>query len=125
MGEFAAAIATGEDGLRLAEARNHSHSEVWMRFGLGYAYLRQGECASAFEVLAQALVKCRKKEFRNALPYVAASMGTAYVGLGRPADGLPLLDEAFNRFAALGLMCFRSFVLTLSAHDIPFVQSSE
>ena len=86
-----------------------------MRFGLGYAYLRQGDSALAFKLLAQGLEKCREKEFPNALPYIAAAMGSACVGLGRPADAVPLLDEAFDGLAALGLVCFRSFVLTSSA----------
>ncbi len=42
LGEFAEGLAAGEEGLRIAESAGHAYSEVWARYGLGYAHLRQG-----------------------------------------------------------------------------------
>ncbi len=79
LGEFARAIAAAEEGLRIAQSAGQPYSEVWARIGLGYARLRQGDFAQATRVLEQGLALCREMEFRLALPFVAASLGSAYL----------------------------------------------
>ena len=86
-----------------------------MRLGLGYVHLSQGNYASALELLAPALDTCRKESFAIALPFIGACMGSACVGSNRAADAVLLLEEALSRLAAMGMFCFRSFVLTASA----------
>ncbi|PWT75494.1 MAG: hypothetical protein C5B46_02530, partial [Proteobacteria bacterium] len=78
-GDFADAIGTGQEGLRIARDAEHRYSEVWVSYGLGYAYLRRGEFPAATRVLEPALALCRAMEMRVALPFVAASLGSAYV----------------------------------------------
>ena len=85
LGEFAQALAAGEEGLRIAESAGHPYSEVWARYGLGYAHVRHGDFAAATRVLEPGLALCRGMEFRVALPFVAASLGSAYLGCGRTA----------------------------------------
>ena len=50
LGEFAQAIAAGEEGLRIAKNAGNPYSEVWDRYGLGYAHLRYGDFASVVSV---------------------------------------------------------------------------
>ncbi len=102
LGEFAEAIAAGEEGLRIAQTADHPYSEVWARYGLGYAHLRHGDFAAATRVLEPGLALCRATEIRLALPFAAASLGFAYVWSGRATDAVPLLEEAVEASTAMG-----------------------
>jgi tetratricopeptide (TPR) repeat protein len=115
LGEFAEAIAAGEEGLRIARAAGHAYSEAWVRHGLGYAHLRQGDFAAATRVLEPGLVICRGMEIRFALPVVAASLGSAYLWSGRAPDAVPLLEEAVEALTAMGILGFRSWLITFLA----------
>ena len=70
------------EGLRIAQSAGHSFSEVWAHYGLGYAHVRNGDFAAATRVLEPGLVLCRAMDFRLALPFVAAYLGSAYSGGG-------------------------------------------
>src|SRR5262249_12434321 len=63
-GEFAAAIAAGQEGLEIAQSAQHRYSEVWVRYGLGYAHIRQGNFAAATRVLEPGLALCRGMDLR-------------------------------------------------------------
>jgi tetratricopeptide (TPR) repeat protein len=115
LGEFAEAVAAGEEGLRIARAAGHSHSEVWARYGLGCAHLRQGDCAAATRVLEQGLGLCRAMEIRYGLPFFAASLGSAYLWSGRATDALLLLEEAVGAITAMRILGYRSLFLTFLA----------
>ena len=94
LGEFAQAIAAAETGLCIAQSAGHPYSEVWARIGLGYARLRQGDFRAATRALERGLALTREMEFHLALPFVAASLGSAYLWSGRAADAVLLLEEA-------------------------------
>jgi class 3 adenylate cyclase/tetratricopeptide (TPR) repeat protein len=111
LGEFGEAIAAGEEGLRIADSAGHAYSEVWARFGLGYAHLRQGNFAAASRVLEPGLASCRGMEIRVALPFVAACLGCAYLWSGRAAPAVQLLEEADNAFTTTRMLGFRSLFL--------------
>jgi tetratricopeptide (TPR) repeat protein len=114
LGEFAEAIAAGEEGLRIAQTHGHAHSEAWARYGLGYAYLRRGDFASAVRVLEPGLALCRAMGLRLALPFVAAELGSAHLSCARTAAAVPLLEEAGEAFTGLGNV-LRSLFITLLA----------
>ena len=115
LGEFAEAIAAGEEGLRIAQAAGHPYSEVWARFGLGYAHLRHGEFAMATRVLEPGLALCRGMEIRFAQPFLAASLGSAHLRYGRAADAVPLLEEAVEAHSAKRIRLFHSVFITFLA----------
>ena len=115
LGEFAEAIAAGDEGLRIARAAGHTYSEVWARYGLGYAHLRHGDFAQATRVLEPGLALCRGMEIRVALPIVAAFLGSAHLGSGRAADAVPLQEEAVAAVTAMRMLGFRSWVITFLA----------
>jgi tetratricopeptide (TPR) repeat protein len=115
LGQFAEAVAAGEEGFRIAQTAGHPYSEVWARYGLGYAHLRQGDFAQATRVLEQGLALCRAMEFRVALAFVAASLGSAYLRSGRAADAVPLLEEAVDALAAMRIQGLRAWIITFLA----------
>ena len=115
LGEFAQALAAGEEGLRIAESAGHPYSEVLARVGLGYAHLRHGDLAAAARVLEPGLALCRKMEIRLSLPFVAAFLGATYLWSGRVADALPLLEEAAEASTAMQMLGFRSWSITFLA----------
>jgi class 3 adenylate cyclase/tetratricopeptide (TPR) repeat protein len=115
LGEFAEAIAAGEEGLRIAQTAGHPYSEVWARQGLGYAHVRHGDFPAATRVLERGLALCRGMEIRFALPYVAASLGSAYLWSGRATDAVPLLEEAVEAIKAMRILGLYSLLITLRA----------
>jgi len=115
LGEFAEAIAAGDEGLRIAQAAGHAYSEVWVRWGLGYAHVRHGDFAQGTRVLEPGLALCRATQIRLALPFIAASLGSAYLWSERAADAVPLLEEAVEAMTAMGVMGFRSWIITFLA----------
>jgi tetratricopeptide (TPR) repeat protein len=115
LGEFGEAIATGEERLRVARAAGHPYSEVWARYGLGYAQVRRGDFAAASHELEQGLALCRATEIRFALPFVVAELGSAYYLSERGADAVPLLEEAVEAFTAMEVSGPRSRVIAVLA----------
>lgn len=102
LGEFPQATDVGLEGLELAKARGHRFSEVWARYGLGYAQMRQGEYSASIHTLEPALQSCKEMEMRVAHPFVCATLGISYVSHGRLGDGLQMLQEADAYFDATG-----------------------
>ena len=115
LGEFAEALAVGEEGVRIARAAGHSHSEVWARRGLGYVHLHRGNFAQAARVLEPGLALCRAVEIRLALPHLAALLGSAYLWSGRLVDAVPLLEEAVTAITTMGILGLRSRVIPFLA----------
>jgi class 3 adenylate cyclase/tetratricopeptide (TPR) repeat protein len=110
LGEFAEAIAAGEEGLRIAQSAGHPYSEVQARYGLGYAHLRHGDFAAAIRVLEQGVALCRAMEHRFFLPLLAAFLGSAYLWSGRATDAVPLLEEGVEATTAMRILGFRSLL---------------
>jgi tetratricopeptide (TPR) repeat protein len=115
LGEFAQAIAAGEEGLSIARSAGHPYSEVWARVGLGYARLRQGDFQAATQVLEPGLALTRQMEFRLALPFIAASLGSARLRSGRAADAVPLMEEAVEAITAMRMLGHRSWIVLFLA----------
>jgi class 3 adenylate cyclase/tetratricopeptide (TPR) repeat protein len=107
-GEFAEAIAEGDEGLRIAQTAGHAYSDIWSRYGLGYAHLRYGDFAAAIRILEPSLKLCRAMEVHVALPFVTGSLGSAYLWSGRAATATPLLEESVEAYTTgpvLGMRC--------------------
>jgi hypothetical protein len=66
-------------------------------------------------VLEPGLAPCREMEIRFALPFVAASLGSAYLSCGRAADAVPLLEEAVAAYSAKRTQLFYSVFITFLA----------
>ena len=115
LGEFAEALAAGDEGLRIAESAGHPFSEIYARYGLGYGHLRHGDFAAATRVLERGLALCRGMEFRVMLPRVAALLGSAYLWSGRVADAVPLLEETVEAITVMRLLGFRSLLIAFLA----------
>jgi tetratricopeptide (TPR) repeat protein len=66
-------------------------------------------------VLEPGLALCRGLEIRFSLPFVATSLGSAYLWSGRTADAVPLLKEAVDAFTVMGILGLRSWSITFLA----------
>jgi tetratricopeptide (TPR) repeat protein len=115
LGEFAEALATGEEGLRIAQNAGRANSEVWVRWGLGRAHLRHGDFVQATRVLEPGLALCRGMEIHFALPFLTAVLGSAYLWSERAADAVPLVEEAAETFRAMRIPGYRSSVTAFLA----------
>jgi class 3 adenylate cyclase/tetratricopeptide (TPR) repeat protein len=100
VGEFAEAVARGEEGVRLAEALGQAEGLIFAYRGLGYLYLVKGDLHRAIPVLERGLALARDRA--GYVPWISASLGYAYALAGRVADAMPLLEEAVQRAASIG-----------------------
>ncbi len=101
VGEFAEAIAWGDEVTKLVEAGNDPSDLVWGYFGVGRLNLVKGDLQKAIGVLERALPLCEVGELPVYFPRVATTLGAAYTLSGRVAEGLDLLSEAVKRGEAL------------------------
>jgi len=95
LGEFAEGRSHGEEALRLAMVRQ-GPSLIIAHGALGIVYLAQGDPEAAINVLEPGLALCRAADERAWSPNVAGVLGEAYARVGRLAEGLALLEEAFR-----------------------------
>jgi len=99
-GAFAAARAPEEEGVQIAEAAQHPYSRVMARWAVGVRALRQGDLPKAIHGLEQAHALVQEVDLRLLVPMVAAPLGAAYTLAGRPADAVPLLEQAVTQAVA-------------------------
>jgi tetratricopeptide (TPR) repeat protein len=92
-GEFAEAIARGEEAVRIGEAVDHPLSLIGAYRGLGYLYLRKGDLDRAIQFLERCSELSRLWSIPAWTSAVASYIGYAYVLSGRLADGLSLLEH--------------------------------
>ena len=114
-GEFAQALAAGEEGLGIAQTAGHPFTEVWVRWGLGRMHLGHGDFAQATRVLEPGLALCRGMELPYPLRFLAALLTSAYLWSGRVAEAVVLLEEAVDAFRATRIPGYRSTVITFLA----------
>jgi tetratricopeptide (TPR) repeat protein len=94
LGQFPEGFAVAWEGHQIAEADGSPFGVIAAVSGMGFLYLRKGEPGRARESLEQALELCRTYTFQNWIPTVTANLGLAYVGLGRLAEGIVLLQHS-------------------------------
>jgi tetratricopeptide (TPR) repeat protein len=103
LGEFEAALAPADEGVRLADAANRPFGQLLASFGLGFLHLRRGEFARAIPVLERALEISRVSNLRAlAFHGVAAFLGGSYAWSGRVGDAIALLDPVVAQTAMMG-----------------------
>jgi tetratricopeptide (TPR) repeat protein len=93
LGEFAAAIARGDEAAEIAQVVDHPPSLIAAYRGLGYLYLRKGDLDRAIEFLGRCSELCQLWAIPVTATAAVAYMGYAYVLSGRVADGLSLLER--------------------------------
>ena len=96
-GEFHEVAARVEEGLRIAEARDHTFSLIGACFGAGLASLRKGDLGRAILVLERGLGLCREWNVPVWFSYVASHLGYAYALSRRIADSLALLQQVVEQ----------------------------
>jgi len=101
LGEFDAGIAVTEEGLRLAKASEHPYGIVMAYWGMGDAYLVQGNLSSAEGAFERALALCRSGGFALMASILARFLGEAYALDGRSAEALKLLDNAVSQLTTM------------------------
>ncbi len=115
LGDFANALAVGGEALRIAQSIGHPYSEMYARWGIGYSHLRHGDFAAAIRVLEPGLAFCRASAIRFNLPFVAGTLGSAYLWFGRAPDAVALLEEAIEAITAMQMLGLRSLFITFLA----------
>jgi tetratricopeptide (TPR) repeat protein len=96
-GDFAGAIVSAAEAVRLAEADEHSFTLALVSRALGQLYLGQGDVDKAIAVLERALAGCQVEQMPASYYALASALGAAYAQAGRQTEALPLLEEAAER----------------------------
>ncbi|MGI8423529.1 MAG: AAA family ATPase [Chloroflexota bacterium] len=102
LGAFAAGTTSGEEALRIANARDDKLSLMFADLGVGQLYLVQGDLARAIPRLEHGLTICQTWDIPSWLPWLASRLGAAYTLAGRVAEGLPLLEQSVEQAASMG-----------------------
>jgi tetratricopeptide (TPR) repeat protein len=102
LGEFAEAMAHGEEALRIAREVDHPSSLVFAYRFLGFASLRRGAIPQAIPPLERAVELCRAAEARLLFDITAAPLGYAYALSGRLPEGVNLMEKALADPEATG-----------------------
>jgi len=111
LGDFAEAIALGEEAVAMAGSADHQLSRAVAQAGLGVAYLRRGEADRAIAALEQGLEAVRAGNSPLWFPRLASALGSAYGLAGRLTEALSLTQAAVSQGAAMNLMGGHSLLL--------------
>jgi tetratricopeptide (TPR) repeat protein len=114
IGRFADAAARAEQTLRLAESIDHPYSLVMGYRAISIVSLLKGDAEKAVPLLERAIVICRAADLVNLFDGTIAQLGYAHAQAGRPADGIPLMDEALKHSASTGTTHFPLYMSWLS-----------
>jgi tetratricopeptide (TPR) repeat protein len=94
LGDYEAALTRTDRAFRLSEELDHHFSRALATASGGLIALGKGEADTAIHLLERAVGLCVEGQYRVALPYVTAGLGSAYLLAGRAADALEVLHEA-------------------------------
>src|SRR5262249_38027447 len=101
LGEFEAAIAITQEGVRLAKTSEHPYGIVMAYWGMGDVHLVRGRLSSAISAFERALALCRSGGFALMASILGRFLGEAYALDGRSGEALKLLDGAVSQLAAM------------------------
>jgi class 3 adenylate cyclase/tetratricopeptide (TPR) repeat protein len=93
LGRFTEAIATSEQGVRIAEAANHPFSRGYAHLGRGVVRLRKGNLTAAIEAFECALAEGAFEDVPVGFAYVAFHLGYALALSGQLDKGVSLLEK--------------------------------
>jgi tetratricopeptide (TPR) repeat protein len=102
LGEFAEAMAHGEEAVRIAREVDQPGSLVYAYRSLGFVSLRRGAIPQAIPPLERAVELCRAAQVRNYFDITAAHLGYAYALSGRLPEGVILMEEALTDPEVMG-----------------------
>src|SRR5262249_1775123 len=94
VGQFADAIVTGEDNVRIAESLDDSLVLCHAYLSLGLPNVIRGNLAEAIGILERNLELLRVSAITLLVPFSTSLLGSAYTLAGRVDEGLPLLERA-------------------------------
>jgi tetratricopeptide (TPR) repeat protein len=103
-GAFAEGNARGEEGVQIAQEVEHPFSLAVAYVGLGFVYLRQGHFQRAISVLERDLEVCETWHIGLMIPWASSMLGAAYGLAGRLAEAQPLLQQAVEQAAEMGIL---------------------
>jgi tetratricopeptide (TPR) repeat protein len=94
LGDFARAVETGQQALRLAERLDHPFTLLFSQVGVCYCHLERGELEEVLAIAESACALARERAVTNFLSQTLALAGHAKTVLGRAPEGRALLEEA-------------------------------
>jgi class 3 adenylate cyclase/tetratricopeptide (TPR) repeat protein len=101
-GDFQAAIARGHESVEIADAVQHKYSLGFACWGLGLAYVLQGDLEQGARVAERAVALCQDWNLPSLGSFVSGVLGLARARLGRAAEAVLLLREALTSTERLG-----------------------
>ena len=96
LGEFARGQPSSRRPIETCRARENWWGVGHVLTARGHIHLRQGDFRAAILVLEEAVELWRSRDFPAQIPYAAANLGYAYALAGRPAEGVPLLEQCLR-----------------------------
>ncbi|WP_342238269.1 AAA family ATPase [Inquilinus sp. OTU3971] len=94
IGEFAEGRVYAEEAIHLAEALDQPFSQCVLRTWLGHFYIGQGDLCTATSLLEQCCALVERWNLPRQGVFAASLLGVAHALGGRPADGMPFLEQA-------------------------------
>ncbi|HYB40855.1 MAG TPA: AAA family ATPase [Candidatus Methylomirabilis sp.] len=116
LGEFRQAAEHAAAGLKAGEHGRGPFFLATHHFGVGTVALRRGDFDAAIPLLEHGLALCESHGIRNWFPAMAASLGYAYSCVGRPAEGLALLERAREHADRMRVSAGYSMLFTHLGH---------
>ncbi len=102
-GAFDDGIATGREGIRIAEAVDHPYSLGFACYRLGLLYSVKGDFSEAVRLLERSVGIGSDLIVPLLSPIATESLGHAYALSGRVAEGLALLQQAVKAMDSMGV----------------------
>jgi class 3 adenylate cyclase/tetratricopeptide (TPR) repeat protein len=94
VGDFEAALARGDEAVRLSELTDYPFSQALCLEALGYVHLRRGQIPQAIVVLERGLEICNQWQLHLSRYVIQAYLGYAYALIGQDAEAVELLAES-------------------------------
>lgn len=108
LGQFAEGRILGGEGLQIAEGVEHPASLMIAAWGSGSLSLRHGDLPKALALLERASSICQDVDLAIFFPWIAASLGTAYVLGGCVTNAVPLITQAIAQTLTMDMAGFQT-----------------
>jgi len=106
LGEFDLAASYAEIGQRAAEADRQPFAQAIAWTLAGLVALRRGHMEKALHLLERSLEACHDKQLTVWRPIPSSLLGLTRARVGRPEDGLPLLEDGVRLTEELGVKAY-------------------
>jgi tetratricopeptide (TPR) repeat protein len=102
LGEYQEALQIVLAAQEAARAVQQAYSFAFTTYAVGRLHLARGSLQEALDSLERARELVESREIVQIRPIVDAWLGLARTRSGRPSEGIPLIQEAAERFVAVG-----------------------